>query len=91
MLRDESARHLHAVSREPTSAVPPQPPSFPVLYRFLRGACRPIVNSLFSLRAEGTEHLPASGPFILAANHHNYLDGVVLGVARAFSAPMRPW
>ncbi|MBI3625297.1 MAG: 1-acyl-sn-glycerol-3-phosphate acyltransferase [Candidatus Rokubacteria bacterium] len=30
---------------------------------------------------EGSENLPPTGPFILAANHHNYLDGVVLGVA----------
>jgi 1-acyl-sn-glycerol-3-phosphate acyltransferase len=29
---------------------------------------------------DGAEHLPASGPFILAATHHNYPDGVVLGV-----------
>src|SRR2546427_8851656 len=28
---------------------------------------------------EGREHLPPSGPYIVAANHHNYLDGVVLG------------
>jgi 1-acyl-sn-glycerol-3-phosphate acyltransferase len=29
---------------------------------------------------EGAEHLPARGPYIIAANHHNYLDGVVLGL-----------
>jgi 1-acyl-sn-glycerol-3-phosphate acyltransferase len=29
----------------------------------------------------GLEGLPDKGPFILAANHHNYLDGIVLGVA----------
>jgi 1-acyl-sn-glycerol-3-phosphate acyltransferase len=57
------------------------PPPFPALYRILRGACRPILNRAFSLSVEGAEHLPASGPFILAANHHNYLDGVVLAVA----------
>jgi 1-acyl-sn-glycerol-3-phosphate acyltransferase len=27
----------------------------------------------------GLEHLPTRGPYILAANHSNYLDGVVLG------------
>lgn len=54
---------------------------FPPLYRVVRGACAPVLRGLFDLRVEGVERLPASGSFILAANHHNYLDGVVLGVA----------
>ena len=54
---------------------------FPPLYRLLRMGCRPLLKWLFDLRVTGVEHLPASGPFILAANHHNYVDGVVLGVA----------
>ena len=54
---------------------------FPPLYRLVRGACAPVLRRLFDLRVEGAEHLPTSGSFILAANHHNYLDGVVLGVA----------
>ncbi len=55
--------------------------SFPRLYGLLRSACAPLLRSLFALRIEGSERLPRSEPFILAANHHNYLDGVVLGVA----------
>ena len=51
------------------------------LYRLLRGGCAPVLKKLFDLRVSGLEHLPASGPFILAANHHNYIDGVVLAVA----------
>ena len=54
---------------------------FPPLYRGLRALFRPLLDSLFYFEIAGAEHLPASGPFILAANHHNYLDGVVLGVA----------
>jgi 1-acyl-sn-glycerol-3-phosphate acyltransferase len=54
---------------------------FPPLYRLLRGISRPLLQSLFGLETVGAEHLPRSGPFIVAANHHNYLDGVVLGVA----------
>ncbi len=54
---------------------------FPPLYRVVRDACAPLLRRLFDLRVEGVERLPASGSFILAANHHNYLDGVVLGVA----------
>lgn len=54
---------------------------FPPLYRLLRGISRPLLHSVFGFETVGAEHLPASGPFIVAANHHNYLDGVVLGVA----------
>lgn len=53
---------------------------FPFLYRVCRGLCRPALRRWFDLAVHGLERLP-SGPFILAANHHNYLDGVVLGVA----------
>src|SRR3972149_5653351 len=68
--------------REGTSSLQAVAPSpFPLLYRILRNACRPILDRAFSLSVEGAEHLPAGGPFILAANHHNYLDGVVLAVA----------
>jgi 1-acyl-sn-glycerol-3-phosphate acyltransferase len=54
---------------------------FPFLYRLVRLGCLPVLKQLFDLRVSGDQHLPVSGPFILAANHHNYLDGVVLGVA----------
>ncbi len=54
---------------------------FPPLYRLLRLGCAPLLRWLFDLRIAGVEHLPPSGAFILAANHHNYVDGVVLGVA----------
>lgn len=33
------------------------------------------------LRVRGLEHLPASGPWVLVANHASYLDGAVLGAA----------
>ncbi len=39
------------------------------------------MGAAFGLEVTGAEWLPASGPFIVAANHHNYLDGVVLSVA----------
>ena len=58
---------------------PPAPP----LYRPLRALARVILERGFDLGVEGLAHLPARGPYILAANHHNYLDGVVLGVAVA--------
>jgi 1-acyl-sn-glycerol-3-phosphate acyltransferase len=55
-------------------------PEFPVLYRTLRAPIRTALDRWFDLRVDGLEHLPPAGPYIVAANHHNYLDGVVLGV-----------
>jgi 1-acyl-sn-glycerol-3-phosphate acyltransferase len=52
----------------------------PTLYRMLCASLRGPVRRLFSLSAEGLEHLPARTPYIVAANHHNYLDGVVLAL-----------
>jgi len=52
----------------------------PLLYRALRAPVRAALTRFFGLVVEGVEHLPESGPYIVAANHHNYLDGVVLGV-----------
>src|ERR671930_669424 len=51
----------------------------PLLYRLFRAPARRLLERAFDLAVEGLEHLPASGPYIVAANHHNYLDGVVLG------------
>ena len=53
---------------------------FPWLSRMLRAPVRTALSRWFDLRVEGLEHLPAAGPYIVAANHHNYLDGVVLAV-----------
>src|SRR5262245_53210687 len=62
------------------------------LYRLLRGPARVALTTLFDLNVEGLEHLPGHGPVIVAANHHHYLDGVVLGVAipRAISFLVMP-
>ena len=55
--------------------------AFPPLYRVIRSACARLLRSHFGYRISGLERLPAVGPFIIAANHHNYLDGLVLGAA----------
>lgn len=54
---------------------------FPALYWIVRAMCGPGLRRLFDLVVAGAEHLPPRGPYIVAANHHNYLDGVVLGVS----------
>jgi 1-acyl-sn-glycerol-3-phosphate acyltransferase len=56
-------------------------PEFPLLYRALRAPLRGALERWFQLSVEGAEHLPHRGPYLVAANHHNYLDGVVLGVS----------
>jgi 1-acyl-sn-glycerol-3-phosphate acyltransferase len=79
-LGEESSVSVIAAAPAPAVA---RPEPFPPLYRAVRGACAPVLRRLFGLRVEGTQHLPVTGSFILASNHHNYLDGVVLGVAVA--------
>ena len=53
----------------------------PLLHRFLRRPLRATLEHFFEFRVDGLEHVPAAGPYIVAANHHNYLDGVVLSLA----------
>src|SRR5439155_1425560 len=53
---------------------------FPPLYQLVRSTCALALRRLFGLDVSGLEGLPDKEPFILAANHHNYLDGIVLGV-----------
>ncbi len=66
--------HTHA---EPGPVTAP----LPMLYRLLRRPIRAVLERHFQLTVEGAGHVPAQGPYIVAANHHNYLDGVVLAVA----------
>src|SRR5437762_11663475 len=54
---------------------------FPFLYRALRAPVRGVLARWFGLHVEGTEHLPDRGPYLVAANHHNSLDAIVLGVS----------
>ena len=67
----------------------------PLLYRLAREPVRQLLERYFDFHAEGVEHLPPEGPFIVAANHHNYLDGVVLAAAAprpiAFLVMPRVW
>jgi 1-acyl-sn-glycerol-3-phosphate acyltransferase len=67
---------LAAKGRVARDAAPP-----PFLYRALRSPLRRALARWFDLSIEGLAHVPARGPYLIAANHHNYLDGIVLGVA----------
>lgn len=50
-----------------------------------RWFARVLVRSWFRLRVHGVEHLPASGPVLLAGNHQSFLDGplVYINLPRA--------
>ena len=50
------------------------------LYLALGAVSWPLVCFLFRLRSKGLEHLPASGGFVLAANHTSNFDPWPLGI-----------
>jgi 1-acyl-sn-glycerol-3-phosphate acyltransferase len=50
------------------------------LYRVLHGVLPPVFNRLYRIRVTGLEHLPASGPVVLASNHLSNIDPILLGV-----------
>lgn len=50
-----------------------------LLYHVLWRLARMAAKALFRLRLEGEEHIPRSGPAILAMNHQSFLDPPMLG------------
>jgi long-chain acyl-CoA synthetase len=42
---------------------------------------RVLMRSLFRVRAEGLEHLPKKGPYVLTPNHASYLDSFAIAAA----------
>ena len=51
----------------------------PVLYWTLRAVLVPFFLVYFRMSRIGREHLPRSGPLLLAANHRSFLDPFVIG------------
>lgn len=62
--------------RAPSLPTPPAP------HRRFHRACRillrPVLRACFGMAGEGVEHIPARGPYILAANHVSMLDWAFL-------------
>ena len=50
-----------------------------VVYVIVRGILQPIFHLYFRMRRFGREHIPRTGPVILAANHRSFLDPFVIG------------
>jgi glycerol-3-phosphate dehydrogenase (NAD(P)+) len=51
----------------------------PILYWIVRAVLLPSFLVYFRLQRVGSEHLPRSGPLLLAANHRSFLDPFVIG------------
>lgn len=51
----------------------------PVLYRIVRLVLVPFFLLYFRLERIGREHIPKTGPVLLAANHRSFLDPFVIG------------
>jgi glycerol-3-phosphate dehydrogenase (NAD(P)+) len=51
----------------------------PVLYWLVRAILMPAFLLYFRLERIGREHIPSTGPVLLAANHRSFLDPFVIG------------
>jgi 1-acyl-sn-glycerol-3-phosphate acyltransferase len=47
-------------------------------YWVLKVVCSPVLRFFYRIRVEGAEHLPRSGPVILASNHLSFCDSIFL-------------
>src|SRR3954452_8491760 len=52
----------------------------PLVYWAVRAVLQPFFHMWFRLERIGREHIPATGPVILASNHRSFLDPFVIAV-----------
>jgi len=50
-------------------------------YSIVEEILRPILTAVYRVEITGRDHIPDSGPCILAANHVSVMDGFFLGIA----------
>ena len=51
------------------------------MYTILERILRPLLTAVYRVKITGREHVPESGPCVLAANHVSVMDGFFLGIA----------
>ena len=52
-----------------------------MLYRLSRLVCLALFRVVWRPTVEGREHIPASGPLIVASNHLSFIDSIVIPLA----------
>jgi 1-acyl-sn-glycerol-3-phosphate acyltransferase len=50
-------------------------------YGQVRRAFGGLVRTIYRLEVVGADHIPFSGPAVIASNHESFLDGIILGAA----------
>jgi glycerol-3-phosphate dehydrogenase (NAD(P)+) len=50
----------------------------PLMYWLVRGVLQPFFHLYFRLSRIGREHIPATGPVILASNHRSFVDPFII-------------
>jgi 1-acyl-sn-glycerol-3-phosphate acyltransferase len=58
--------------------LPPPSAARPAVAAACRAVGSLVARSLFTIRLEGTQHVPLRGPVLLAGNHSGFLDGPLL-------------
>lgn len=51
-----------------------------MLYEVVHGLVRPVTRAVWRPTVEGIEHVPASGPVLIASNHLSFIDSVVIPI-----------
>jgi 1-acyl-sn-glycerol-3-phosphate acyltransferase len=73
-----------------------------MLYWLLKALLTPVLRFFYRVRVEGLEHVPATGPAILASNHLSFCDSIFLPLvlrrritfaakAEYFESPRTAW